>query len=65
MYKKVKSYTKMDKKIVKFDDTEIEEYTFYQYKIPISISNIDINETVVSKKFPFGKCHWLQRLWEK
>ena len=55
----------MDKKIVKFDDTEIEEYTFYQYKIPISISNIDINETVVSKKFLFGKCHWLQRLWEK
>ena len=29
----------MDKKIVKFDDTEIEEYTFCQYKIPISISN--------------------------
>ena len=45
----------MDKKIVKFDDTEIEEYQFHQYKSPISINNIDINKILVSKKFPFGK----------
>ena len=29
----------MDKKIVKFDDTEIEEYEFYKYKSPVSINN--------------------------
>ena len=45
----------MDKKIIKFDDTEIEEYEFHQYKRVISINNIDINEIVVSNKFPFGK----------
>ena len=45
----------MDKKITKFDDTEIEEHKFHQYKSPISINNIDINEIVVSNKFLFGK----------
>ena len=38
----------MDKKIIKFDDTEIEEYEFDQYKRTISISDIDINKIVVS-----------------
>ena len=27
---KFKAYIKMDKKIIKFDDTEIEEYNFHQ-----------------------------------
>ena len=45
----------MDKKNIKFDDTETEEYKFHQYKIPISINNIDINKLVVSNKFPLGK----------
>ena len=45
----------MDKIIIKFDNTEIEEYKFHQYKSLISINNIDINEIVVSNKFPFGK----------
>ena len=45
----------MDKKIIKFDYTEIEQYEFLQYKNVILISNIDINEIVVSNKFPFGK----------
>ena len=45
----------MDKKIIKYGDTEIEEYEFHQYKSPISINDIDINEIVVSNKFPFGK----------
>ena len=40
---------KMDKTI-KFDDTDIEEYKFHQYKSPISINNIDITE-IVSNKF--------------
>ena len=43
----------MDKKTIKFDDTKIEEYEFHQYKSPISINDIDVNE-IVSNKFPFG-----------
>ena len=45
----------MDKKVTKFDDTEIEKYKFHQYKKPISIENIDINKIVVSNKVSFGK----------
>ena len=45
----------MDKKIIKFDDTEIEEYEYHQYKSPILINDIDINEIVVSNKLLFGK----------
>ena len=33
----------MDKKIIQFDDTEIEEYEFHQYKNPILINDIDTN----------------------
>ena len=44
----------MDKIIIKFDDTEFEEFEFHQHKSPILISNIDINEIVVSNKLPFG-----------
>ena len=43
----------MDKEIITFDDTEIEKYKFYQYKISILINDIGINEIVVSNKFPF------------
>ena len=45
----------MGKNIVKFDDTEIEKYKFHQYKSPILIKDIDINERVLSNKFTFGK----------
>ena len=45
----------MDKKVTKFDDTEIEKYKFHQHKKPISIENIDINKIVVSNKVSFGK----------
>ena len=45
----------MDKKIIKFDGTEIEEYEFYQYKSLVSIKNMDINKIIVSNKFLFGK----------
>ena len=37
----------MDKKIIKFDDTEIEKYKFHQHKSPISIDNIVMNKIVV------------------
>ena len=45
----------MDKRITKFDDTEIKEHEFHQDKSPIWIKDIDINKIVVSNKFPFGK----------
>ena len=39
----------MDKKIIKFDGNEIEEYKFHQHRSPILINDIDINNIVVSK----------------
>ena len=64
--KKIKPYMKMDKKIVKVDDTEIQEYKFHRHNSPISINDIDINEIVVSNKLPLvnkniSLFHWLQR----
>ena len=55
LQKKLKLVTDMDKKVIKFDDTEIEKYEFYQHKIAILINDIDINEIVVSTKLPSGK----------
>ena len=46
---------KIGKKIIKLDDTKIEEYEFHQYKSSISINDIDINKIVVTNKFPFSK----------
>ena len=43
----------MDKIIIKFDDTEKEEYEFHQHKNPISIQDIGINEIAVSHRLPF------------
>ena len=45
----------MDKKIIKFDDTETEKYKFHQHKRSILIDNIDVNKIVVSNKISFGK----------
>ena len=45
----------MDKKIIKFGDTEIEEYEFHKNKSPILINDIDINIIVVSNELPFAK----------
>ena len=45
----------MDKKIIKFDDTEIEKYKFHQCKRPISIDNINFNKIVVSVTISLGK----------
>ena len=50
-----KPYIKMDKKIINFDNNEIEKYKFHQYKNPISINNIDINKIIVFNKVHFGK----------
>ena len=45
----------MGKKIIKFDDTEIEGYKFHQNKRPIAINDINTNKMVVSNEHPFGK----------
>ena len=45
----------MDKKIMKLDDTEIEQYKFHHNKSPISINNININKIAVSNKLSFRK----------
>ena len=45
----------MDKKIMKFDGTEIEEYRFHKHKSLTLINNIDINKIVISNKFAFCK----------
>ena len=45
----------MDKKIIKLDDSEIEEYEIHQHKSPILINDIDINKILVSNMVPFGK----------
>ena len=55
MYKENKQTKKMDKKIIKFDDTEIKKYKLHQNKSAISKNDIDINKIVVSIKLPFHK----------
>ena len=45
----------MDKRIVKFDETEIEKYQFHQYKRSVSVNDIDTNKIVLYNKIPFGK----------
>ena len=45
----------MDKKNVKSDSSEIEEFWFHQHKSLISVNEICIIKRVVSNKFPFGK----------
>ena len=40
----------MDKKIITFDDTEIQKCKFHQNKSLILINVIDINKIVVSNK---------------
>ena len=51
----LKPYIKIDKKNIKFDDTEIEKHKFDQYKSPILIDNIDVNKIVVSNKISLSK----------
>ena len=53
--KKIQTTYKNNKKIIKLDGTEIEEYKFHRYKSSISINAMDINKMVVSNKFPFGE----------
>ena len=50
-----KSIYKNEYKIIKFDDTDIEEYKFHQNKSLILINDIDSNKIVVYNKLPFGE----------
>ena len=45
----------MDKKNIKFNDTELKEQEFYKNKSPVLIKDRDINKIVLSNKLPFGK----------
>ena len=45
----------MGKDFITFSDTEVEKHKFYQHKNSISICDVDVNKTVVSSKFPFGR----------
>ena len=45
----------MERILQKFGDIEIQKQKLHQYKRPISIENIDINEIVVSNKVSFHK----------
>ena len=45
----------MNKKIIKFGDSAIEEHKFHPNKNPISTNNVDINKILVSHKVSFGK----------
>ena len=53
--KKFKTIYENGRKIIKFDDTEIEKYKFYKHQSPIPKDNMDINKIVVSKKVSFSK----------
>ena len=43
----------MEKTIIKSDVMQIEKQKFHHHKRPISIKNIDINQTMVSNKVSF------------
>ena len=45
----------MDKKIIKFEDIETEEYEIHQYRCPTLIKDMDVNEIELSNKFLFHK----------
>ena len=51
----MKVYIKLDKKIIKFGDTEIERHNFHLHNSPILINNIDINKILVPNKVSYGK----------
>ena len=55
IWKNLKPYIKLDRKIIKFNDTETKKYKFHQSKSLISINGIDISKIVASNKLHFGK----------
>ena len=51
----MKACIKINKKIIKFGDTQIEKQEFQQHESSILINNIDINKIVVSNRVSFGE----------
>ena len=51
----VLSYIKVDKKIIRFGETEIEKHNCHQHKNPISIYNVDINKILACDQVSFAK----------
>ena len=51
----MKSHIKIEKKIIKFGDIEIQKQKFHQNEGHISIINIDLGKIVVSEMVPFYK----------
>ena len=51
--KKIKTIYKNGYQSYEFHDTETKEYEFHQYKSPVLINDININEMLLSNKFPF------------
>ena len=45
----------MDKEILTFGNTEIEKNTFYRYKSPIPLRDVDINKVLVFNKISFDE----------
>lgn len=45
----------MNKKVLKFNDIEIEKRKFYSSKSPTTVDDIDIDKITTSNKFPCGK----------
>ena len=53
--KNFKTICKNREKIITFGDIKMKEQKFYQYKIPISIDNLNVDKIAVSKKVSFDK----------
>ena len=47
----MKSYIRMGKAIIKFEDIEIQTEKFNQHKRPVSIKQVDIDRIVVHNRF--------------
>ena len=45
----------MEKRVIKFENIEIQKQIFHHHKAPISMKNIDIDKIAVSNKVSFCK----------
>ena len=46
---------KMTKEFLKFGVVKIEKIEFYCSKMAIDVNNVDVEQILVSNKFPYGK----------
>ena len=54
-HKNLLSRIKIDKETLTFGNIEIEKNKFYCYKIPVPLSNVDIEKVLVSNKIFFSE----------